>query len=193
MDFCLSPSESTPLSATSAPFVAAQIRFAQFKDIQGLSEVLLQSFHPAGDWLSLFHPLLRLGIHEDLRARLRAPKSDYYCLLAIAHPSQEIIGTTEISLKNWYYPQTRTGYISNLAVSPAFRRHGVARQLLLKCELVAQEWQCHGLALHVLDNNHQAKTLYTGLGYQTKPMEFSWPSGFFPRPRRLLLEKTLRG
>lgn len=196
MDSCVSSSESIPLSPLTdhgAAAVAVIIRSAKLQDIQGLTEILLQSFHPPRRWSTWFHPLLRLGIYEDLRSRLRAPAPHYTCLIAIKAPSEEIIGTAEISLRGWCYPQARTGYISNLAVSPAYRRRGIARQLLSKCEQVAEEWHCHTLALHVLDNNRSAKALYDGLGYQTQSGEWHWSSGWLNRPRRLLLEKSLLG
>ncbi|BFM39569.1 GNAT family N-acetyltransferase [Synechocystis sp. LKSZ1] len=194
MDSCVSSSESitfVPLAHHGAAPMGVTIRCAKLQDIQGLTEVLLQSFHPPRRWSAWFHPLLRLGIYEDLRSRLRASSPHYTCLIALRAPDEEIIGTAEISLRGWFYPQARTGYISNLAVSPAHRRHGVARQLLLKCEQVARDWNCHTLALHVLDNNHSAKSLYDDLGYQTQGTDFQWPTGLFHWPRRLLLEKSL--
>ena len=196
MDSCVSSSESITLIVPAEPGAApvgVTIRCAKPQDIRGLTEVLLHSFHPPQRWSAWFQPLFRLGIYEDLRTRLRAPSPHYTCLIALKAPCEEIVGTAEVSLRGWFYPQARTGYISNLAVSPAYRRHGIARQLLLKCEQVAGEWNCHRLALHVLDNNHSAKALYEGLGYQIQGTEFHWPTGLFHRPRRLLLEKSLAG
>ncbi len=169
-------------------------------------------------WL---YPFLSFGIYEDLRSRFRGASPHYHCFtailvprrcaLALAKPSQgteregiasiptstgqqeEITGTVEIALRSLpsgghshQYP-----YISNLAVSPNFRRRGIARQLLLSCEPIALEWGFKEIYLHVLENNDQAKQLYWSLGYRLKRVESDCFFGVFQQPRRLLLQKSL--
>jgi len=202
MDFCL-PSVQTQLTPTtpplSSPGVAVQVRGARLKDIKPLADVLLYSFHPDQGWASWLLPLLRLGIWEDLRSRLRGNTPYYQCLVAIrsaaAKPPtpepEEILGTVEISVKPWLPRPSSTGYIANLAVVKAHRRRGIARQLLLKCEQVASAWNCRSLSLHVLENNWGAKTLYFSLGYQCQKTEGNLRHLLFQSPRRLHLVKTL--
>lgn len=43
-------------------------------------------------------------------------------------------------------------YVSNVAVSPAARRRGVARRLMAASEALAGEWGCRKLALHCNPN-----------------------------------------
>ena len=194
MDFCLFNSKLVYLSnlnAKTVPPTAIQIRFAKTEDIKGLADVLMQSFHPTTNQTAWLLPLLRLGIYEDLRTRLRGNSPDYQCLVALSSENQHILGTVEIVLRGWFYTPNRICYISNLAVSPAYRRQGIAQQLLLKCEQVAQDWNCLNLSLHVLDNNLAAKTLYENMGYQWQHNELNWPNWLFWQPRRLLLSKTL--
>lgn len=190
-------SKSLKSQENSAKYVTKTIRKAQLQDIKGLAEVLIQSFHPTRGWLSLWQPLLKLGVHEDLRSRLRAAAPDYCCLVALevketaVGKQEKIIGTIELTVRT--NCQTSYPYISNLAVIESHRRQGIARHLLLKCEQIAQEWGYQTLSLHVLDNNYPAQQLYTNSGYQLAEAELSWPNWFFQHPRRLFLQKTLEG
>jgi ribosomal protein S18 acetylase RimI-like enzyme len=176
------------------------IRVAQSKDIKGLAEVLTESFHSPNGFLGWTYPLLKMGIYEDLRSRLRSEEPYYSCLVASTAlttktPQEEIIGTAEIALR---YPNTwsliglQRPYISNLAVSNSYRRRGVARNLLLKCEQTALEWGFRSISLHVLENNHQAKQLYFSSGYQLDQIEPSLGHWLFKSPRRLLLQKQIK-
>ena len=194
MDFYLSASALTnqPI-APSKPIqaVSVQIRFADLKDIKALANVLVQSFHVSQNWFSWLYPLLKIGICEDLRTRLRSKSPYYQCLVALVLEQEEVIGTVEISLRDWFMSKTRSCYISNLAISASYRRQGIAKQLLLKCEKVAQEWNCNSLYLHVLEDNLAAKKLYLSSGYQWQRAENSLQHLLFKQPRRLLLEKKI--
>jgi ribosomal protein S18 acetylase RimI-like enzyme len=140
------------------------------------------------------YPMLRLGIYEDLRNRLRSSSPHYVCLVAVAGVSEELAGTVEIALRSPYSWQSRSSqypYISNLAVKTSSRRRGVARQLLLACERTALEWGYSDLYLHVLENNHHARQLYLKTGYQVRLVEPSYSAWLFRHPKRLFLHKPL--
>jgi ribosomal protein S18 acetylase RimI-like enzyme len=195
MDFCLSASNlknQSPIPSKSIPNTSVQIRFADLKDVKALADVLVQSFHVSENWFSWFYPLLKLGICEDLRTRLRSKSPYYQCLVALILEKEEVIGTAEISLRDWFLSPKRACYISNLAVSGSYRRQGIAKLLLLKCEKVAEEWNCEVLHLHVLEDNLPAKQLYLTNGYRSQRIENSLQSWLFKQPRRLLLEKKIR-
>jgi ribosomal protein S18 acetylase RimI-like enzyme len=173
------------------------IRNARPSDINGLAEVLANSFHSRKGWLAWIYPILKLGIYEDLRARLYSRSPYSLCLVAsltVGGNREKIVGTVEISLrsssfwsdKDYCYP-----YISNLAVLEGYRRQGVARQLLLKCERVALNWGFERLSLHVLENNDKAKKLYLKAGYQLLKSEGNIRSWLFQRPKRLFLNKEI--
>ena len=165
-----------------------------------LAEILAASFHSRGginDWI---YPLLRLGIYEDLRNRLNSSSPYYVCLVATipttprASCGDYLAGTVEMALRS-HYPWFFGGkagypYLSNLAVHQDYRRQGAAAQLLLRCERVALSWGFQDLYLHVLENNHQARSLYSKLGYKLHQIDGSW-SSLFGQPRRLLLRKRL--
>ena len=180
-------------SPSEIPTSSITIRAAHFDDLEGLADVLAQSFHPRQGF-SWMYPVLRLGIYEDLRSRLRSSSPHYACLVALipATPEkeEEVIGTVEVALRTvWLATHSQYPYISNLAVKAAYRRQGIAQKLLLKCEQVAGDWGFQEISLHVLDNNEQARRLYLKSGYRLHKAENSLSSWLFKRPQRLLLSK----
>jgi ribosomal protein S18 acetylase RimI-like enzyme len=60
----------------------------------------------------------------------------------------------------------RAGYISSVAVDPAFRRRGLARSLLEEARVTTRRVGRPYLALDVLTQNTPARALYDGLGYR---------------------------
>jgi ribosomal protein S18 acetylase RimI-like enzyme len=194
MDFCLSASNianQPAVTTNSIQSLSVQIRLATLKDVKALAEVLVQSFHVSQNWFSWLYPLLKAGICEDLRTRLRSNSPSYQCLVALTLEKEEIIGTAEISLRDWLTSRSRSCYVSNLAISHSYRRQGIAKQLLLKCEKVAREWNCQSLCLHVLEDNLAAKQLYLTNGYRSQKVENNLWHWLFKKPRRLLLEKKV--
>lgn len=171
--------------------ISIAIRSATVEDIPPLANLLLKSFHPPQQGLMWSYPFLRLGITEDLRLRLRHDHGAYHCLIAINADNGEIIGTAEVSLKHWFSRPQTAAYISNLAVSPHHRRRGIAKQLIQKCEGIADQWQCRRLSLHVMENNLEAQSLYQTLGFIYQQAEWSWRAWLWQKPRRLLWEKML--
>jgi ribosomal protein S18 acetylase RimI-like enzyme len=192
VEFCFSPLNSLsppPVSSTSLPPLQWDLRTAKTSDLRGIAEILTHCFHPPEGWVYWFHPLLKLGIYEDLRYRLRQEAPHYQCLAAI-DPQQQILGTVEMSLRP-SIGLTSFPYLSNLAVSPSHQRKGIARQLLTKCEQISLEWGYDRLFLHVLDHNLPAKHLYYSKGYELHHVEWSVLDWAFHRSRRLLLYKKL--
>jgi GNAT superfamily N-acetyltransferase len=60
----------------------------------------------------------------------------------------------------------RSGYVFNVSVNAAHRRHGVATELMDHLEHVARSQNRRWLALHVDKNNTPAWSLYERLGYR---------------------------
>jgi ribosomal protein S18 acetylase RimI-like enzyme len=173
------------------------IRTAQVRDLNTLAEILTDSFHPPTGLMRWASPMLRLGIYEDLRNRLRSNTPNFACFVAVASMPiatgyrEELVGTVELALRSssWQPRASQYPYISNLAVSQSCRRQGVGRQLLLACEQMALEWGYSDLYLHVLENNHQARQLYLKAGYQLRQAESDCSSWLLGRPKRLFLQK----
>jgi ribosomal protein S18 acetylase RimI-like enzyme len=200
VDFCFSSSVipySSPANAEDRDDTQLIVRTVEAKDIKSLAETIAHSFHPPEGILCWFYPLLKMGIYEDLRSRLRSRSPHQKCLVAIkvvrgvAGQVEEVVGTVEIGLRTGAISGDRISYISNLAVNRAHRRQGIARKLLLRCEQIACEWGCRNISLHVLENNDCAKQLYLSCGYQLHQLEFSLSSWLLQHPRRLLLHKKI--
>lgn len=175
-----------------------QIRLVQSQDLYEISEILTDSFPLTPPFMPWLNPLIRAGIHEDLRSRLRSTTPHYACLVATdarPQPNEEfLVGTVEIGLRtgNPWQPQTsQYVYLSNLAVRQAMRRQGIAQQLLLSCERRVKDWGYRSIYLHVLETNEQAKQLYFKLGYEVEEIQPSLGSFLFGQPRRIFLRKEL--
>lgn len=188
--------DGLPLEQKGSSDVSRIIREAQVRDIQALTEVLTVSFHPTKGWLLFLQPLLKLGVYEDLRSRLRGTTPYYCCLVAVEVTKttsvslEKIVGTIELSLRTGF--NSHYLYISNLAVVESHRRQGIARCLLRQCEQIASKWGYDTLNLHVLQDNEGAKQLYLQNGYQVSVTEATWPSWLFSRSPRLFLQKKIQ-
>ena len=148
-------------------------------------------------WLN---PIIRVGIHEDLRSRLRAAAPNTACLVAIdrnhkPEADESVVGTVEIGLRTgnpWQPKTSQYVYLSNLAVRESVRRQGIAQRLMRSCEQIVLDWGYRSIYLHVLETNEQAKQLYFKLGYQLEEVQPSWNSFLFGQPKRMFLRKELR-
>jgi ribosomal protein S18 acetylase RimI-like enzyme len=189
------------------PWPSPHIRSANLEDLEELTEVLASSFYDHTGWLAWLYPLLKLGIKEDLKQRLKTNRSRYACLAVVApatggrSPLAEapfgqdvIVGTVEISQRQswpWQPTSSQYAYISNLAVAQAHRRQGWAAQLLVACEALAATWQLNHLYLHVMEDNPGARRLYRRAGFEVFHHEDSLAVWLGLQTRRLLLRKTV--
>lgn len=172
-----------------------RIRAVQPQDLSEIAGILVDSFPLYPAFLPWLGGVVRIGIQEDLRSRMRSTPHQV-CLVAIdtIDRGERLVGTVEVALRtsNPWQPRTsQYAYISNLAVRQDSRRQGIAQQLLLACEPFVLNWGYHKLYLHVLETNHQAKQLYFKLGYKLEEVQPSWNS-VFGQPGRMFLRKELR-
>ncbi len=171
-----------------------QIRVAVPDDLSSVAQIIAESFHSQhGIWGWAF-PMLRLGIYEDLKHRLVSPAPHHICLVAV-DTTNNVVGTVEMGARfsNSWAPLGRSfPYLSNLAVCPKYRRHGVASGLLTQCEHISGEWGFQDLYLHVVENNHQARHLYFKQGYRVHKIESSWNIFLLRYSHQLLLHKCLK-
>jgi ribosomal protein S18 acetylase RimI-like enzyme len=192
------PLQNKKFTASSeAGFYQLQVRSATVADLTGIAQIIAESFHSQDGLWGWAFPLLRLGIYEDIRHRLSSLAPHHTCLVAVnttANGTQELVGTVEIGARfsNSGTQVSRNFlYLSNLAVHPQYRRHGIASRLLVSCEQVSQDWGFHDLYLHVLEHNYQARQLYFKLGYQVHKVESNWNFFWLKNSRQILLHKHL--
>lgn len=155
------------------------LRSAHSEDLSSLVELLLKSFYPESHSNCYLYPLIRLGIQEDIKRRLKNSKHQYACLVVVYESvtmDAEIVGTVEISLRSqlWQPLHPRHPYVANLAVEYHHRRCGLAQQMLLACESITQMWGLKKLYLHVATDNPSAIALYQKIGYQIYKPSPQW-------------------
>ncbi|MFN2141514.1 MAG: GNAT family N-acetyltransferase [Candidatus Promineifilaceae bacterium] len=68
----------------------------------------------------------------------------------------------------------RRWIIANVAVFPAYRRHGIARALMEAAQREAQKRGAYEIRLQVDSDNNSAKDLYSSLGYSTLGTLKTW-------------------
>lgn len=192
------PSHQQPITSAVNPTSSQfQIRAATSADLTSVAQIITESFHSQKGMWGWTFPLLRLGIYEDLRHRLASPTPHQVCLVAVDATNGEannLVGTVEMSVRfsdSWAQFGRSFPYLSNLAVHPKYRRHGVASELLISCEKVSQDWGFQDLYLHVLENNYQARQLYFKLGYRVHKVESNLNTYLLRRSRQILLLKHL--
>ncbi len=183
------------------------IREAHIGDVAQLTELLANSFYHRTGWLYWVYPLIKLGIQEDLRQRLRGEKANYVCLTALTSIAgsansgeaktlkpPQLAGTVELSQRQswpWQGLSPSYAYVSNLAVAVGFRQQGIAGRLLATCETLALGWNLHDLYLHVMEDNLAALRLYRRAGFQLSQTEETTATWLGLQPRRLLMHKSL--
>ncbi len=170
----------------------AQVHAAQI-DLPQLADLLVRGFHlyPAGmNWLI---PVMRQGVLEDLRQRLRPTGRQYACYRVKLQG--QIIATAELSLRAPHNPfpwlwntGDREPYLANLTVEPQYQRRAVAQKLLATCEEQAYAWGHRRIYLNVMADNQKARSLYQKSGYSIvtrSPSFLPWQA------KKLLLMKPL--
>jgi ribosomal protein S18 acetylase RimI-like enzyme len=188
------PYHQQPINPDSYQF---QIRIGTPADLVSVAQIITESFHSQKGMWGWAFPLLRLGIYEDLRHRMASPASRHLCLVAVDYTTgavNNLLGTVELGVRysdSWSQAGLGFPYLSNLAVHPKYRRHGVASGLLTTCEKISQEWGFQDLYLHVLENNHQARQLYFKQGYRVHKVESNWNTFLLRRSSQVLLHKHL--
>ncbi|WP_024545208.1 GNAT family N-acetyltransferase [Picosynechococcus sp. NKBG15041c] len=185
-----------PLTERFSNDGSLSIRPATLDDARSLATVLTHSFHHHEHPWRWLTPVLRLGVYEDLCHRLKHQKEHHACFVAALQTgnTQEVVGSVEISVRYLdalAIAPTRAPYIANLAVNPDYRRLGIARKLLARCETQGRYWNYNSVALHVLENNEAAKQLYLSCGYDIKYAERPLTAWLLRRPRRLFVQKDL--
>ncbi|OUC14667.1 MAG: hypothetical protein B0A82_10035 [Alkalinema sp. CACIAM 70d] len=182
------------LERTSYPL---RIRPARSADARTIAELLSQCFELVSPQLTWILPLVRLGIQEDLRYRLKQQQG-YACFVAELQTENQrhlqLVGTIEVSLKNFNFLgrcQPVYPYLANLAVHPDYRQQGIARRLIQICEQKILNWGAQDLYLHVLEENFSARKLYLDLGYSTQSLERMYGLSLQSQQLRFFLHKRI--
>jgi len=117
-----------------------------------------------------FEPAVRFS-----RSLMRTLAHDPNCRVWLGILDQVRVGFAIVGLRGDEDPDA--AYIWTIEVLPAFRRRGVARELLLRVQESAQEAGSSAIELHVSERNADAMALYVAAGYA----EFGVDAGFYGR------------
>ena len=111
------------------------------------------------------------------------PRSEAAILSEINQPERYLLLTYKVQGRFTGYVGLEyvldEGYITDLAVFPKYRRHGVGTALMRELECQGRKLGLRFLTLEVRAGNRAALGLYRGLGYQ----EVGRRVGFYTDPR----------
>lgn len=94
--------------------------------------------------------------HKDIARKLAVDPT----MFLVCEQDGELVGTAMFGYEG------HRGWVNYLAVSPAHRRHGIARTLMRQGEQLLREAGCPKLNLQVREGNQDALAFYKSLGYQ---------------------------
>ena len=129
----------------------------------------MKAFYDTTPLLQNFHLLKEL---DRLQSNFPYSDPNHYMYVAISKSDDQVVGFVDIDFR-----QTRQRnspprpYLSDLAVHEKWRRKGIARTLIFKCEEKAMELEKPTLYLRVESKNEKALKMYFSLGYDYQPSE----------------------
>jgi len=184
-------SSSNTLPDTPAP--SFYIRKALYTELPKVADILIASFYNPS-------PLVRPYLYLSELSRLQSnfpyggTELEHVFFVACSNTTsttsgeEEILGFVDIDARPSPKPNTPPRpYLSDLAVRPSHRRIGVARSLIIQCELQSRDyWDKTELFLRVEEKNDAALKMYGGLGYEKLSHAF-----FGVRDTTILLRRGL--
>lgn len=91
-----------------------------------------------------------------------------------------IIGTGGVSfytvMPTYHNSTGRKAYLMNLYTDPAYRRRGIARQMV---NLLLEECRARGISQVTLEATEMGRPLYEAMGFRPMPQEMELPEDFF--------------
>jgi len=131
------------------------------------TNMLVKAFYPPSPIMKFFHQLKEL---DRLQSNFPYSDPNHSMYVAVSKKSKEVLGFVDIDFresKRRYTPPRP--YLSDLVVGEKWRRKGIARDLILKCERKALELNKKSLFLRVETSNDKALNMYFSLGYDFEP------------------------
>ena len=137
---------------------------------QPVISIAVARLEDAGDWAAMrqaLWPKGNPGTHDADIARLLAAPGDLINFIARADDRRPI-GFAEAGLRHDYVNGTQSSpvaFLEGIYVDPAFRRTGVARQLVHAVERWARQLRCSELASDTGIANIASQQLHEALGF----------------------------
>ena len=128
-----------------------------------VAQILVKAFYEPSRLLQHFHNLKEL---DRLQSNFPYSDPNHFMFVAESKCDQQIVGCVDIDMRKSILKNAPPRpYLSDLAVHEKWRRKGIARDLILKCEKTALEANKKTLYLRVESANEVALRMYFGLGY----------------------------
>jgi ribosomal protein S18 acetylase RimI-like enzyme len=125
------------------------------------------------NYLDSFSSSPTRDIHREIEKYFGSvdPSTHEYTLIFLAQIGQETVAKAELMVPP-HGASGAVGYIKRVIVLPAYRRYGLARQLLQHLITYARdELRLASLDLHVWEGNQPAVRLYESLGFNIQHRE----------------------
>ncbi|BBM97393.1 hypothetical protein MPTK1_1g05370 [Marchantia polymorpha subsp. ruderalis] len=189
------------------------VQVLRVEHMKAVEELLVDSFAELMGGLLTYRPLLTLTVRQYVRDRY-ACLPDAVTLIGLYAPAEDnvvmgrtednessnwlLAGTVELSFSNAGHPDIPAGpspppgspYLCNMAVSSAYRRRGIGRELLKAAEELAASKGCEDLYLHCRMVDMAPLNMYQGAGYQIVATDSILSLLSFQR-RRYLMKKRI--
>lgn len=166
-----------------------------FRDLHGVARLIQTCFDLDADGMHIVMNMHQMAENpRALHRMMRTPSLATIPLLGyVWEEDGHIVGN--VSLLNVSHGRQRQWLIANVAVAPAFRRQGIARQLVQAALDLAHRKRVRTVWLQVKQENTGAQALYRSLGFRTLAVRTTWlrarratpltrPEGVQVRPRR---------
>ena len=156
------------------------IRMADGADLDALVELnrVVQGVHAAA-LPGLFKSECAVEVVKEAFETMMAAPGGYWLIAEAAQPCGYLYADFRERPESWSQRQRRVCNISHVAVSPGWRRHGVARRLVARLREEAERRGFARIELDVWSFNREAKTCFARLGFHVfnERMTYGEPVG----------------
>ena len=103
---------------------------------------------------------------ELLRKILSQEAANSFCDVACADNGQgRLVGVVIVTMRGELLSGSPSAHLEAIVIDKECRGNGLGRKLLEHAETKAHELGSESMSLHVFANNHRARSLYAGNGY----------------------------
>ena len=103
---------------------------------------------------------------ELLKKILSQETANSFCDVACADNGQgRLVGVVIVTMRGELLSGSPSAHLEAIVIENEFRGYGLGRKLLQHAEAKSRELGAESMSLHVFANNHRARSLYAGNGY----------------------------
>ena len=101
-----------------------------------------------------------------LKKILSQEAANSFCDVACADNGQgRLVGVVIVTMRGELLSGSPSAHLEAIVIENEFRGYGLGRKLLQHAETKSRELGAESMSLHVFANNHRARSLYAGNGY----------------------------